>query len=567
MLRRFNLILVYTACVVSWTATPAWAQLSRIKKPKLIVTLVVDQFRADQVARFQNRLLPPIGPQGEPGGLRYLTERGAYYPLAEFGLLQNMTCPGHATILSGAHPYQHGISGNIWYDASIQKSMYCVEDPGNPQVGVKDPGSQRGVSPKNFRGTTLGDELKNSGYRSRVVTVALKDRAAVLLGGARADLALWFDRESQNWVSSRYYLPDGKLPAWVQDVNTAFHKNHKDTLTWNRPEGVGSGTSWTENTFVEKSKATEVMGRDFPHQVSGRHTYASYFPESTTWTVDTAIAALQSMKLGRGADTDLLGVSFSTHDNLSHSFGPNSRQVEELTIIEDREIARLLKVIKQSVGLENTIIVLTGDHGGMPNAEWLHAQKLDAGRVDEDKLMEEGESFLVKTFGSVKGGNWIAYQANFNFYLNPEALKQYGKLNKDDVASRLARFFREETSTRYGILHVFSAADVRMNTLPPGIFHRQIQNTFTPGRSGDVVMILKPNYVMPGSTAEHLSGYTYDRMVPLALVGPQIKAGVYGQKAEIIDIAPTLAFFAGTLPPTGSEGRVLHEILRNEIKP
>jgi hypothetical protein len=40
--------------------------------------------------------------------------------------------------------------------------------------------------------------------------------------------------------------------------------------------------------------------------------------------MDTAIAALQCLKLGLGKDTDLLDVSFSTHDKLSHGFGPNS---------------------------------------------------------------------------------------------------------------------------------------------------------------------------------------------------------------------------------------------------
>jgi arylsulfatase A-like enzyme len=219
------------------------------------------------------------------------------------------------------------------------------------------------------------------------------------------------------------------------------------------------------------------------------------------------------------------------------------------------------------VGLDQTLIVLTGDHGGMPNAEWLKSHKVDAGRLDEDKLVEEGEAFLTRTYGAVQGGRWIAYQFNFNFYLNPAAFKQYDKLNRDELTARLGQFYRNESSGRDGIMHAFTAADVRLRTLPPGIFQKQILNSYNADRSGDLTLILRPNYVMPGSTAEHLSGYTYDRLVPLAIAGPQIKPGVYGHKAEVIDIAPTLAFFAGTLPPTGSEGRVLHEILRNETKP
>ncbi|MDQ3232953.1 MAG: alkaline phosphatase family protein, partial [Pseudobdellovibrionaceae bacterium] len=352
-------VLAFMACLAGLAPTTSWAQMTRLQKPKLIVTLVVDQFRADQIARFQKRFAPPLGPQGEPGGFRYLTEYGAYYPFAEFDLLQNMTCPGHATILSGAYAYQHGIPVNIWYDARTQKSQYCVEDSDSPLVGLADANSKRGISPKHFRGTTLGDELKNSGYPSRVITIALKDRAAVLLGGKRADLAVWLDKESQTWVSSRYYLPNGKLPDWVQSLNASL-QTRGETLTWDAPKGLGSGTSWTSNQHVVASKTTEAMGRDFPHQVSSHNAQSSNFPEGTVWTVNTAIQALQTLKLGQGPEPDLLAVSFSNHDGLSHSFGPNSRELEELMLVEDREIARLLAAIKKAVGLDQSIIVLTG---------------------------------------------------------------------------------------------------------------------------------------------------------------------------------------------------------------
>ncbi|WP_141734110.1 alkaline phosphatase family protein [Oligoflexus tunisiensis] len=564
MIRLIPLFLLSLICL-ALTANPAWAQLARLKKPKLILTLVVDQFRVDQLARFHSRLLPAQGARGEAGGFRYLTERGAYYPFAEFGLLQNMTCPGHATILTGAHAYQHGIPINIWYDAASGKKIYCVEDPASLQVGVADPSQVRGVSPRNLRGSTLGDELKNSGYPTRVVTIALKDRSAILLGGARADLALWFDRDGQHWVSSRYYLPQGELPTWVQELNASLRKNQKDQLHWAKPAGAGSGTSWTSNEHVTLSKTTEAMGRDFPHRTSGRHAQAVNYPEGTVWTVDAAVKALQSLKLGRGQATDLLAVSFSSHDGLSHSYGPNSRQLEELMLVEDREIARLLQAVQKTVGLDETVIVLTGDHGGMPSAEWLRAQKMDAGRVDEAGLQQQAEAFLVKTFGAAQDGSWLAYSSNFNFFLNPAVLRQH-KLERDAVLQRLKKFFQEEANGREAILHVITAEDVRQNTLPPGLLQKLITQTYTAGRSGDVLMILKPHYVMPGSTAEHMSAYSYDRMVPLVIAGPQVKPGVYGQKAEIIDIAPTLAFFAGTTPPSGSEGRVLHEILRSEVR-
>ena len=125
-------------------------------------------------------------------------------------ILQNMTGPGHSTILSGAFPYQSGIALNNWFDAGKQAGVYCVQDDDSPIVGGASDGKSLGLSPKNFRATTVGDELKNAGYPSRVVSLSLKDRASILMGGHRADIALWFDTKSQRWVSSRFYLGDAK---------------------------------------------------------------------------------------------------------------------------------------------------------------------------------------------------------------------------------------------------------------------------------------------------------------------------------------------------------------------
>lgn len=535
------------------------AQIARIQKPKLVLVLVIDQFRADQISRFQERFLPPSQGKGKLGGFRYLLDKGAYYPMAEYGLLQNMTCPGHATILSGAYAYQHGIAINEWTDRKSGQNIYCVEDDNSPLVGANLKPGKKGISPKNFHGSTFGDELKNSGYQSRSVTIALKDRSAVLLGGYRNDLALWFDSGTSAWISSRFYLPDNKLPGWVEDLNREVAKNKNKEMTWLLPDTEGSGRSLAKNTAVSE-KYVESMGTNFPHKANSDSYFALMFPYGTELTANAAIAAMDSMKLGKGKDPDLLAVSFSNHDFVAHTFGPNSREVEELTVSEDKEIARLLSHVDQSVGMENTIVVLTADHGGAPNPEWLKENRVDAGRVDETKLQALAEDFLKKTYGKTKKDNWLWGVSEFNFYLNMNNIEA-AKLDRDEVEQKLTQFFRRQIPGLEGIQDAFSGADVRARTLPPKLWENEILQTYVRGRSGDVVLIPKAYYIVPGATATHLSGYAYDRMVPLIIAGPQIKAGVYGQKAAVIDIAPTLSFFTGTTAPSGSEGRVLSEIL------
>ncbi|MBC7659292.1 MAG: alkaline phosphatase family protein [Chitinophagaceae bacterium] len=557
-LRNSKTTLGLLACM----ALPAQAQsVAQIKKPKLVLVLVIDQFRADLIRRFEPRFLPAVSGGKKLGGFRYLLEKGAYFPFAEYGLIQNMTCPGHATILSGAYAYQNGIAINDWTDGKTGKSIYCVQDDKEPLVGPGLKGDRSGISPRNFHGSTFGDELKNSGYASKVVTIALKDRAAVLLGGYRNDLALWYDIGTHSWITSHYYRPDGTLPAWVTDLNETIAKDvAKDkTLTWTLSEGGGE-RSLADNALMSKRKSLASMGQDFPHHADKDTVNALMFPYSTELTANAAIAALESMKLGTGKDPDVLAVSFSNHDFASHNFGPNSREVEELTVVEDREIGRLFTEVEQKIGMENVIVVLTADHGSPPNPDWLKSQKVDAGRVDEEKLQLMAETYLSATFGKPIRGSWIYATGDFNFYFNYNTLNDK-KLELDKVAQSLTQYFRKSIPTLEGIADAYCGADVRNNTLPPSLFQKLIRQTYIPGRSGDVVLIPKPYYIVPGATTTHLSAYAYDRTVPLLIAGPQIKQGVYATKVEVIDIAPTLSFFTGTLPPSGSEGRILSEAI------
>jgi hypothetical protein len=88
-------------------------------------------------------------------------------------------------------------------------------------------------------------------------------------------------------------------------------------------------------------------------------------------------------------------------------------------------------------------------------------------------------------------------------------------------------------------------------------------NQYTPGLSGDIVIIPQPFYMNTGSSlVNHLTGYSYDKFVPFIIMGSRIKSGVRSESMEIIDIAPTLSFLMGQLPPAKSAGRVLSESIK-----
>ncbi len=513
------------------------------KRPKLVLVLVIDQFRADYLTRFRSRFVPATGTAGEVGGFNYLMSRGAYYPFAQYDIMQSQTGPGHATILSGSYPYQSGIPLNYWWENG-KGETYCTGDADAPIVGVPADSKSQGMSPRNFRTDTVGDELKNAGYPSKVVTIAIKDRAAILMGGHRADLALWFDSKAFHWVSSKYYLPDAKLPNWVTGLNEGIKASQGKEYEW-KSAGPGTGLTLGGDKFA---RSTQVGGKE-----------SLSFPYGLELTELAAESALQAMKLGAGSATDLLAVSFSSHDYMAHAYGPNTRELEEMTVQEDRQIARLLNVIRRRLpgGLKDVVIALTADHGGPPSPAYLKTVKMPSDYMSEDQFKSAVQARLNEKFGKPGGkGDWISFVDSLNFWLSPEALADRKVAPADAEAEAKSVLLAQR-----GVAQVFTRADFIARKLPQGVFERQIMKTFFAARSADITVIPRPFYMNDEDPVGHQTGYVYDRTVPLILAGARLKPGVYSERAEIVDLAPTLAFLLGVLPPATSEGRVLSEAL------
>lgn len=535
----------------SMPITSSWGAALKNPPPRLVLFLAIDQFRADTLPRFQSRF-------ASDEGFNLLLKKGAYYPLAEYDHLQCMTAPGHATLLTGALPYQMGMPNNGWFDQKTQKRFYCTEDPATPSVGLAKEKPGMGTSPNTLLGSTVGDELKNSGYSSKVVAIALKDRAALLLGGHRADLAIWHEPNEFRWVSSKKYLPDGKLPEWIEAENKKLAENSGKTREW-KAEGPGSGLS-SQDFELDPKKLWGVAPK-FPRTLELGKRSSLSSPYGVEITADLAVSAMKNLKLGQGKHTDLLAVSISSHDYVAHGFGPNSRESEEMTLAEDRAITRLLKEAAKQVpgGMENIVVVLSADHGGGHSPEYLKAHGVPAGRIDENLLLDRVNEKLNQKFGTPpKGQKWAPYINDFNLYLNHPAL---------DAKSEKARFEAEEVARKViqeteGLAAIVTATDVSKKNVPPADLGRRVLNTYYPGRSGDVVLIPRANWINATDTATHLTGYAYDRTVPIIFMGRPFKSGRYAQTAKVIDIAPTLSFILGVTPPSLSEGRVLSEALR-----
>lgn len=369
-----KIIFIFTCLVFFISPSTKASNTQSIKKSKLIVVLIIDQFRADYLTRFKERFLPAKNTNGTLGGFNYLISNGAYFPYAQYDVLQSMTGPGHSTLLSGSYPYQSGIPLNDWYDSKLRENIYCVGDKDSPIVGLADNKGYPGMSPKNFIGSTVGDELKNAGYPSKVISIALKDRAAILMGGHRADLSLWFDPKSFQWISSKYYLPDGNLPSWVTKLNEEVKIKKNPTKVWSAKlqETIKSYFS-TTSTYPNDKKIIGKIGPNFNHGIAACSPEELSSPYGTELTAQAALRAIDFYELGKNKTPDLLAVSFSSHDYVGHAFGPNSKEIEDMTVSEDRVISTFLNALKNKIpgGLNEVVVVLSADHGVAPNSDWL----------------------------------------------------------------------------------------------------------------------------------------------------------------------------------------------------
>lgn len=495
-------------------AAPASMPLkSFLQRPKLVVVIVIDQFRADYLTRMNSRFQKP-GTNGQVGGFLYLMNQGAYFPFAEYDVFQSMTCPGHAMILTGSTPDLTGIPINEWFDRKTQKMHYCAED------------DQGNISPKNMKTSTVGDELKNAGVPAKVIGIALKDRSAVMLTGHRADLALWYDTKEKQWTTSSYYRAE--LPAWTQGLNKKLSAEMEKPYVWK--------TARFEYTTLKGTKQSMI------------------YPYGTEMAFAAAEAALKNEKMGKNAGTDILALSLSNHDYMGHWLGPNSPEIEELTVAEDLALSRFLTEVKKHMGgFQDVVIALTADHGVAPLVEDMQAAKVESGKIDYLALYKNLNERLDKKYGMPSNKQWVVASKSFHFYLDQETLKEK-KLSSEEVEEEVRALFLSTP----GVMTVFTRTDAIKGRWPVGMIGDQLKKQYIADMSGDIILIPRPFYIEKDENqATHITGFSYDKQVPLLLMGAKIKAGVYTQPAKVIDLAPTLSFILGTVAPATSQGHVL----------
>lgn len=522
------------------TASAQQSNAAAIERPKLVVGIVVDQMRWDYLYRYQKRYTD--------GGFKRLLGEGFSCENTMIPYVPSVTAIGHTCIYTGSVPSIHGIAGNNFVKDG--KKVYCTDDDSVKPVGTTSVAAL--MSPRNLWVSTIGDEMKiASNGRAKVVGVALKDRASILPAGHNPNGAFWFDDQTGCFITSSYYMDH--LPKWVEAFNDKRLPEQYLSQKWNTlyPKNTYTESTTDENEYEngirEGVKATLPLNLPELYKKYG-YGIIRNTPFGNSLTLDMAKAAIDGEQLGADDETDLLTVSCSSTDYIGHQVGTHAIETEDTYLRLDKAIADFLAYLDSKVGKGNYLVFLSADHGAMNNAAFLQDRRIPAGSWDASATAKKLNHVLAKEYP--EAGDIVKTVMNYQVFFNRDVIKSK-QLDFDNIKQTVVNVLKEDPS----VLYACDMAKASTESIPEEVKSRII-NGYNRERSGDVVIILKPNFYAHGMKGtDHGAWNSYDTHIPLVFMGWGIKHGATTKQTFMTDIAPTIAAMLHVQAPNGCVGK------------
>lgn len=523
------------------------------EKPKLVVGIVVEQLRFDQLEKFRDRF-------GE-NGIRKLLNEGTYFKNALYDYMLTQSAPGHATISTGTEPSFHGITSDSWYIPLKNEMIYCTQDTRvNPVGGSYEAGLH---SPVNLIASTFSDELTMATKgKAKVFSIGLKESSAILSAGHSATGVYWYDNITGTWMSSTWYIDS--LAAWVNDFNALRladsylnnpwillqeKKDYTDCLpdTNNFESGFGGINYFPYDLKKMSSKGVINVKRDY--------SLLRETPFGNSLTKDFAIRLIKEEKLGKDDITDFLAINFSSTDNIGHRFGPSSVEAGDAILRLDKDLEQILTYLNDSIGKKNVLVYFTAAHGISEIPAVLEKSRIPTGYFKQTEALQLLKSYLNAVYGQ---GDWVKGYFEKQIFLN-RILIEDAKIPLEDIQKKVSRFLVQFS----GVASAYPYTAFEANDFGNGHLKRII-NGFTPQRSGDIIITLNPGWVEKSENyvTNHNSPYEYDSHVPLIWYGWTVNRASVTRKVSLTDISATLSSLCKVPYPNACTGEPLLELMR-----
>jgi hypothetical protein len=520
--------------------------------PRLVLLVVIDQLSLDLFLQAK----PHLGHLG----LARLWDEGTRFLDATYSDASTFTGPGHACIVTGTYPHENGMVGNSYFDRATGKIAPILSDP---ETQLLDEGRavEEGASPIHLDAEALGDRLRlTTGMKARVVAIALKDRAAVAMGGHLGQ-AYWFRATTGAMTTSSYYA--GALPDWVREFDSRKLADDFLGRTWDRALPAKEYPPWDRPPYQANVLG---LGASFPHTLGGSRarpspdSYAALMitPFANELEVAFAKAAIDALQLGRNGVPDLLAVSFTSNDYIGHAFGPQSPEAMDAAVRVDQSVASLLKAAEAAAGKGNVLAVFTADHGAPPVPEFLAPYGFDSGRISASKLKERVSNALARLYGPA---DYVSAIEGRDIYIDGAAVAKHG--GNSTIAAQTAASAARQTP---GIFAAWTRDDLLNNRIPKTPSAHAAQLAMNRKRSGDVFVEPRPFHLLSEGIhterhgTSHGTPYRYDASVPLAFWGQAVPSRTVLRPVDMADVATTLSHMLGVGEPASTEGTVIPEV-------
>ncbi|PXX98394.1 alkaline phosphatase family protein [Halomonas sp. LBP4] len=515
----------------------------------LVLLVTIDMLKGEMPFAHYDRL--------SENGIRHVMDNGLSYTNAHYQHSTTFTAVGHAVIGTGAPAAEHGLAGNDWADRETGERIYCVADPDIAPLIDTD---VRGTSPRNLTATTFADEIVlSSGGKSRTFGVSVKDRGAIITAG-RLGKAFWYNPPTGDFYTTSYYYDE--MPEWVVDFNDDGHKDRYRGEQWTLLQPEESYT-FAHNDDRDHEKGYYALGPTMPKDYDNpddSEYYAGlrFSPASDELTLDFAKALMDQEELGQGDATDVLTISLSGLDYVGHAWGTHSLEYEDMFLQVDAMLEDFFRFVDDRVGLDNTLIMITGDHGSDDIPEYQHQHGLDAGRHYPEEFIDTANATLRERFDISE--DLIMAFWNPSLFLNPQVMDD-NDLAYPEVEQALA----DAMLAQEGVSYAITRTSLENGQIPDTPITRKIMRAFHPERSGNVLFVQNQFWYLYHNadqfSAMHGSPYAYDTHVPILIAGPDIPHRVVGRSVAVSDLAITTTNYMRVRTPSGADGNLLEEVV------
>ena len=509
-----------------------------VARPKLILTITIDQFRGDLIERYDAAFT---------GGFRRLIDRGFRFTRATVDHAPTNSYPGHVSIATGAFPARHGIVDNSWVEA-LDGRLSMISGASDAKEKVVGFPEQPGVSPSRLMVTGIADWILQNDKNAEVVNISSNEYGSLLHAGRTRGHTYWFSPAAGRYVTSTYYRPD--YPAWLENFNQETMPKFLGRKAWESevPERY-KGLALADKTPYEFDNVNIAFPHRFDSEVPKQRAadpeaLADWFyftPFTDEAAIELTKVAVSELKLGQRNSTDYLSLTLGSTDSIGHRFGPLSLEQLDNLLRLDRHLGEFFKHLDKAVGAKNYIVAVTGDHGSSDIPEHGTA----TGRKGHRVTVEDMEGLLKEV------GDHAAASAG----ATPE------KMREDAIA----------IAEKYSFVGDVIAND-ELAKPSEDLFLRLYRNSYFPGRTPIYPIVssqnrplviyglrvrLAENAVPHFAPSNHGTPYFYDRHVGMIFMGGAIRPGKSVAAARTVDVAPTLAALGNIRVPIEIDGRSL----------